>query len=206
MSNQNIRCKSRVIGLYAPAPQSGKSEASKIMEKKHGFEMLSFADPLKHMLGSLLMDMGFYTTDIRQMLYGNLKESDLVSRNLDLDPKITPRYLAQTLGTEWGRHLIDSELWVKIAKKRAETVINTSTLKVVFDDVRFPNEYKAIKDMGGLMVKITRSGVVKEHNHVSDGALDDYEFDMYLENNGTLEEYQTAVDDFVSNIIWEGSI
>ena len=61
-------------------------------------------------------------------------------------------------------------------------------MNVVIDDLRFPNEYEMLKDIGACLVKITRPGYTKQHDHPSDGALDDYHFDIELVNDGTPEE------------------
>ena len=46
----------RLIALYAPAPQSGKSTVAEHLEARHGFETVKFAGPLKDMIRCLLFD------------------------------------------------------------------------------------------------------------------------------------------------------
>lgn len=56
-------------------------------------------------------------------------------------------------------------------------------------DVRFPNEATAIKERGGMLIRINRGGDVTHGQHPSETALDDYaEWDVVIDNNGTLEE------------------
>jgi hypothetical protein len=82
----------------------------------------------------------------------------------------------QFLGTNVMRKIYGS-VWVnstikKIAREQSELAI--------IADVRFPNEAKAIEDAGGTVIRLTR--VIKEDNHPSEIALDDYNFKHYIDN------------------------
>lgn len=75
--------------------------------------------------------------------------------------------------------------------------------KWIITDVRFPNEAKAIKDRKGITIRINREikhqvealggrtdvpeGYFPTNQHESETALDDYEFDYMIDNNGTIE-------------------
>jgi len=81
----------------------------------------------------------------------------------------TPRYVAQTFGTDWGRNMVYPDIWVDAA------IRNIEEENTVFSDVRFPNELDAIKHAGGRMI----------HMKVSDGAgtltdRSDHESESYL--------------------------
>lgn len=62
----------------------------------------------------------------------------------------------------------------------------------IITDVRFPNEVKAIKDKGGIVIRVDRHNHPNEpypSTHESEIALDNYNnFDYYLINNGTIED------------------
>lgn len=53
-------------------------------------------------------------------------------------------------------------------------------------DVRFPNEAQAIKDRGGIVIRVDRD--VELRDHESETALDNYDFKYRIDNNGTIEE------------------
>jgi hypothetical protein len=59
-------------------------------------------------------------------------------------------------------------------------------------DMRFPNELKAIKDKGGISIRVNRHNHPNDINpnteHPSETALDNEEFDYVIDNNGTIEE------------------
>ena len=66
--------------------------------------------------------------------------------------KLTPRKLLQLLGTECGRQIIHPNIWVN--------ALFASYLKDsnwVVTDVRFPNEAQAIKDKGGIVIRVERN-------------------------------------------------
>lgn len=62
----------------------------------------------------------------------------------------TPRELAQSLGTDWGRDMVNMNLWVDAVVRSLHP-----TERAVFTDVRFPNEAEAIRNAGGILIHIT---------------------------------------------------
>lgn len=98
------------------------------------------------------------------------------------------RRLLQVFGTEIGRHMIDSDLWVKLATEDLEPGDN-----IVFTDVRFPNEATAIKALGGQVWRITRPGVVAFNDHASETSMESWSFDAVIENDGSLDDLRAKV-------------
>ena len=94
--------------------------------------------------------------------------------------KLTPRKLMQLLGTEAGRQIIHPNIWVNALFADYEP-----DSKWIITDVRFPNEAKAIKEKGGIMIRINRPNFIgKDFDHLSETALDDYDgFDYVIEND-----------------------
>lgn len=54
--------------------------------------------------------------------------------------------------------------------------------KWVITDTRFPNEADAIKQKGGILIRVTRLGVGPVNDHPSETALDDYDEDYVVSN------------------------
>ena len=88
----------------------------------------------------------------------------------------------------------------------------------IITDVRFPNEAQAIKDRDGFIIRVNRNVNwidVKEYTnltgivvptiepHPSETALDDYNFDYTIDNNGSIDDLIIAVNDILvkANII-----
>lgn len=177
----------RVVGIYSPLPRSGKSTAAAALSGL-GWKRLPFAAPLKRMLRQLLLDLGMNEQEIEWAL------SDGKEDALPLLPERTARQLLQSLGTEWGREMVDSELWVQCWKSQASTAL-AAGWSVVADDVRRVNEAQAVKDCGGVMVKVIRpdGGSERFSNHASEGGLEDWPFDAVLINDGTAADLQRQV-------------
>lgn len=177
----------RLIGLYSPAPQSGKSTVAGLLESRHQFSTRSFATPLKRMVVDLLNSLGMNPEEIGYHMHEG-KEAPI-----DKLGGASFRYLTQTLGTDWGRKLIDNDMWA-----RAATEGDLSGL-VVWDDVRFINEAEAIRAKGGVIWRVERPGATSQTSHVSEGQLEGYAFDAVLTNNGTMEELEVQVASALRN-------
>ena len=101
----------------------------------------------------LLRYRGVRDDVIERMVEGDLKETPTDHLN-----GRSPRHAMITLGTEWGRDLIHPDLWVD-----TETAhllgFHSPRDRVLFDDVRFPNEVAAIRRLGGLIWRVERPGL-----------------------------------------------
>lgn len=94
----------------------------------------------------------------------------------------TPRHMMQTLGTEWGRNLVDPELWV------ASTFARNPT-GAILADVRFRDEARAIRDDYGVVIRVSRPGFGPGRDtHVSERPLPANLVDIELVNDGTPEQ------------------
>jgi len=126
-----------------------------------------------------------------------------------VEQRLTPRLLLQLLGTECGRKIIHPNIWVNSLMSEYKPIENSNTVypNWVITDVRFPNELRAIKEKGGITIRVNRPKYAYEsdlpekssplqhaergkelYNHPSEIALDNAEFDYTIDNNGTIEE------------------
>ena len=174
----------KVVGLYSPHPESGKTAAAMCLQE-HGYVLVSFAGPIKRMLGSFLSSAGYEYSAIESALFEH--KSNRMS-----EFGVTPRHLLQTLGTEWGRDCVHPDVWVNVWKKTVNQWL-AGGVNVVVDDVRFPNEYDAIKEFSGEMWYVTRERFTAIPEHSSEGALCNHGFDKRLVNDGTLSHFHEVV-------------
>jgi len=171
----------QLIGLYSPAPQSGKSTVARCLAAR-GYAIRPFASPLKEMIATFLYSCGHSYEYIHDVLYVN-KETVIESFG------VTGRHLMQTLGTEWGRQCVLPDVWLRHWALRVE-----GAPYVVVDDVRFPNEAQLLIELGGEMWRVGRPGVERISGHASEGGLDAWpHFTQYIVNNGTLTELYDAI-------------
>lgn len=157
---------------------SGKTTAAKHLVEAHGFTLVKFAGPLKAMMRAL----GLGDREIE----GDLKEVP----SAILGGK-TPRHAMQTLGSEWGRNLIHSNIWVNVAMEMACDVIDHGG-RVVIDDLRFGNEVDAVRSHGGIILRIDRPGIGPVNNHESESIPIPY--DLLIQNSVGVNHLRLSIN------------
>lgn len=170
-----------VIG-FAGSMYAGKSTAAARLVSRFGFHRVRFAGPLKAMMAALGLS--------HEEIEGSLKEtpSELLCGK-------TPRWAMQSIGTEWGRNLIGSELWVNAWRRAA-----SGYELVVADDVRFPNEAEAIKSAGGVLIRVDRPIANTDRlAHASETQV--FKCDRVLINHGEIEDLHARVDAVAREIL-----
>lgn len=174
-----------LIGLYSPAPRSGKTTVATYLTE-YGYYRAPFAGPLKRMIRTFLRELGHSNPEI---------DHYLVDGKADLIPEIrtTPRHLLQTLGTEWGRSCVHPDVWLMCWRATATSYLNAG-VPVVVDDLRFPNEADLIRALGGQLWHIHRPSTERGTTHASEGALDAYPFDRHLTNDGSFHDLYEQVN------------
>ena len=185
----------KLIGL-AGRKESGKSELASICVK-YGYEILSFATPLKTLIANLL---GITIKDVNKLKNVNnsyiLQSMDLIflskETNIPLDivkekcenkTFKNTRELMQFIGTDLIREYCSD--W-HINKVR-EIIETNNDKNFVIDDVRFPNERDLIEQLGGTLWFVVRPKFDNVSNHISETALKWQEFSNIIVNNKSLE-------------------
>jgi hypothetical protein len=110
----------------------------------------------------------------------------------------TPRRALQFVGTELFRSQVDTDVWVRVGIQRVRTLLQTFDV-VVVTDARFPNELRALKELGSLFVFIARpSHMPRVCTHESERFVQELEenFVRVRESDSTLFQ-KGALFDFV---------
>lgn len=178
-----------LIGLYSPVPQSGKSTVAHHLVMK-GYRLVSFAAPIKKLVMHLLTELGYSGGEAHRLVYSDKEE-------IIPELRTTARHMMQTMGTEYGRQCIHPLLWLKCAEVEL-TPLLAAGLDVVVDDVRFPNEADLLRGLGGELWRVERPGTVYETEHVSEGGLEDYDFDLCVSNDSSVNALCREVDEALS--------
>jgi hypothetical protein len=99
------------------------------------------------------------------------------------------RAFLQRLGVA-VREELGENAWVNAALVQATTADGLYALpeNLIITDCRFRNEAQAVKDRGGIVVRVTRPGVGPANDHISEHDLDDYPFDIIINNEDTPED------------------
>lgn len=165
-----------IIGITGRAG-SGKDTAAEVLVKERGFQRIAFADPIRQMIEVLGVDCT--TRAAKEQPIGWLG--------------VTPRYLMQTLGTEWGRRLIDENLWLLVMENSLELAEQTGATGVVIPDVRFDNEAELIHDLGGQVWHIARQRAQKVEAHASEAGIQPEYVNQWILNDGSIDDLREQV-------------
>lgn len=109
----------------------------------------------------------------------------------------SPRQLMQTLGTEWGRDLVDADLWVKLLAGRLAEITIEDKDWIVITDCRFPNEFKWVQDVGGEVWWVERDGLMSVTAHSSEESIRAEHCHRVVKNLGNLDDLFDNVGDAV---------
>ena len=133
-------------------------------------------------------DILAFSDTLYEVCYGIQKT---LNSNQQKDPK-----LLQFIG-EGFRKLYGEDIWVnKLVEK-----INPDNDTYV-SDLRYPNEFQKLKDLGFITVKINRPNRIidRDPNHISEIALDNYKFDYEIDNDGTLEDLYNKLNKLMGEL------
>lgn len=164
-----------LIGITGRA-RSGKDTVANFIVAAIGGYRYGFADPVRAMLVPLGVDMSDPYWQAR-------KEEPIPALG------VSPRRMMQTLGTEWGRQLINPNLWLIMAHQR----LLQNGPGMIISDVRFDNEAAWIRKHGGRIIHVIRPDTKAVEAHASEDGIEMQDTDARLFNNGTLEELQLSV-------------
>jgi len=129
---------------------SGKGTVADILTRKHGFIKESFANAVKDAIAPIF---GWE----RKLLEGDTPESREWRETPDpwwsekIGKPFSPRYALQLMGTESGRNVFHTDVWVLSLLRRTDPAKN-----YVLADVRFPNEIDMIRSHGGKVIRVKR--------------------------------------------------
>jgi hypothetical protein len=203
---------------------SGKDTIADYLQNIHQFRRESFAHTLKDAVSAV------FGWD-RELLEGRTKESRAWREQVDAwwadrlnMPDLTPRWVLQYWGTEVARRAFHDDIWIAALENK----LRKTRDDIVISDCRFPNEIQAIKDAGGLVIRVVRGpepnwyalaevvnrgptrntewslskSRLETHNvHASETAWIGTEFDAVLDNNQEgLDNLYKQVADLISRL------
>lgn len=189
------------------------------LEEQSGWEIKKYAGKLKT-IGSLLTGI-----PVEKFEDQEFKKTRLSSEwNIHGMP-MTVREFLQKLGTDSMRNGLHDNVWVnalmadyKDSEQEEDGLLHAKygeydiTMKPnpvlwseyypnwIITDVRFPNEAKAIKDRGGVIIRIDRPFVKPINNHPSEVSLDTWNFDYKIANVSDLVSLKFTIKNILEEI------
>jgi dephospho-CoA kinase len=123
-------------------------------------------------------------------------------------------------GYQWFGQTMRSfrpSIWIDRLNDKMQPSIDAGD-NVIVTDMRQPNEYKHLKDLGFVMIKVTTSPEVRAERmktlgdqftnenmqHETERNVRFFIADYTIENNGTLEEFEAEIDRVYADIIAKG--
>jgi hypothetical protein len=200
-----------IIGISGYAGSGKDTLCTKIQEldKESNWQRKKWAGKLKQ-ISSIL-------TGISEDMF---EDSDFKNTNLGPEWNATPcgkigskhkqpltvREFLQKIGTDALRDNLHEDVWVNalMSDYMYEPDLVTDVCEYpnwIITDTRFPNEAKAIKNSGGIVVRVDRISVSAINAHYSEIALDNWDFDYYIDNSGTEDDLANRVNEFLETII-----
>jgi hypothetical protein len=196
----------RIIGVCG-RKRHGKDSVGRILRDHYDYNLTAFADAVKR----VAMDVYGLTWE---QCYGEETQKETPVERWGL----SPRTIMQRIGTEVGRS-IHPETWIRntldniqkaslgagfiqrddFQQEFLQSHPGDPKPRWVITDVRFPNEAQAIRDSGGIILKVVRPSLVRPlDEHPSETSLDLILADYIIVNSGSLEDLANSVKDIFS--------
>lgn len=176
----------KLIGITG-LKRSGKDTCGLFLIEKHNYVKYSFAGALKNACSEIFM-FDYEQTE------GSKKEE------FDDRWNINPRKVFQRFGTEIFRESLDkffpemkhlkNNFWIyRFRIWYKQQIKNNPDIKIVITDVRFSNEADIIKELGGIIIKVTRKNLKNNDNHSSEVDISNIQSDYTIKNDSSIIKY-----------------
>jgi hypothetical protein len=212
-----------VIGLVAPK-EAGKTTTTNMMAEFVDIKESAFADKLKNVCSSasgiprvnfddqklkevpfekpVLLTLGMITHILDRYGAETLETSKL--QHLIEKPLISPRHIAQIVGTELLRDLVSQTVHIDNVPIHKDFI-------TVISDTRFENEYDVMKDKEDIdyypayIYRKEAEEAAKNSDHASEKDFFKFKDKCYvIDNNGTLRDLELNVKKFLDTIMFGG--
>jgi hypothetical protein len=174
------------------------------LEDESGWEVKKWAGKLK-LIASILTginenkfeDQEFKKTDLSHQWSSPIAGEDWKDGKPVKVP-MTVRDFLQKLGTDAIRNGLHTNAWVNALMADYRKIDYNDDEQPeypnwIITDTRFPNEAQAIKDAGGIVIRVDRPGVKPINDHPSEVGLDNWKFDYKIANVSDLVSLSLTV-------------
>ncbi|NWN87005.1 MAG: hypothetical protein HLX51_00460 [Micrococcaceae bacterium] len=140
-------------------------------------------------------------TEVLALVDGNWDRLKEDSKDVLPDTSAEIRRLQQIIGTEIGRQLVSDTIWVDTAMFTVKRMRDRGN-PVVISDCRFDNEAQAVRDAGGIMVRVDRPSLTSQpvDGHASEQGVADELIDEVIVNDGDLDDLHASIDSLLDKV------
>lgn len=175
----------------------GKDTVGELLSELYGFQRLAFADPLKAVALAADPIIALSGTNFSEDKFEPWRLSEMVDTFGWEDVKSNfpeSRRFLQKLGQEGCRNVLGSDIWINAALAELDKF---NGLDIVFTDMRYKNEAEVLKRRGAVILRLNRPGC-EAGEHASEREIDEVKPDYVINNDGSLDDLKTKVDEFMT--------
>jgi hypothetical protein len=175
-----------MIFALTGAKGSGKDTVASLLKEMYpekDIATVAFADPIKNALLKI-----FDLDSVEE--YDELKR-DYLHWGDRYDNIVSGRHVCREIGMLM-RSYSDVQ-FVNYVKKAADSHNGL----LVVTDLRFDNEYLALRDMGAAIIKIKNGRVHEEDMHITERGFDDELVDYVIENHDSMDDLKHNINDMM---------
>lgn len=171
------------IVAFAGRKQSGKTTCAEAVEKFYSqinpdlkIKIYNFADPLKKNICQNILGL------THDQCYGSDEQKNELTNNYWNNKQLTAREVMEFIGTDIFRKM-QTNVW---ADATIKNIHDDNYDLAIIADCRFPNEVEAIKNSGGIVIKLNRNPFNSQHESetsLDPDRFDQRKFDIVVYNN-----------------------
>lgn len=189
------------IIAFAGRKQSGKTTSCEFVQKYgngrlqplNSVKIYNFADPLKQDICINILGL------TKEQCYGTDEQKNELVNCYWNNKQLSAREVMQMVGTDMFRAM-QKNVWSDATIRK---ILSENSSLALVADCRFPNEVEAIKNAGGIVIKLNRNPY--NSDHASEIALDEniYDqsnFDLIINNQKlSIDEQNKAIYEFLTH-------
>lgn len=199
----------KVVGLYGYGGV-GKDEVGRILIENHGFTRFSKGDLIKEAawrIDPIIRGLGTEHDRLKTLSWNHggfhyQTPTEKIDQLKDIYPEVRffLQHLADDVVSVLGRDVWNEALWESIERHHADSFILRTERPVVLTRLSLPVEADQLGENGGTLVRVIRAGFGPANTHPNEVALDTYDPDAVVVNNGTLEDLEAEVAKLVKEL------
>lgn len=119
---------------------------------------------------------------------------------------LSPRQMAQMVGTDMARNVYSDDIWIRRLKKDIDDSGDRFSYSII-SDVRFDNEVDFVKSSDGIVIRVERPDLndcgTASSDHASENGITCGGFDYVIVNDGSLSDFKQKLYEVACRIAWK---